>query len=141
MIHDKKLPKKLWAEAINTAVFVLNRTGKSHEDGRSPFEQEDELKPQEKTSESQAVFSLDLEDEPVQEKSPETDIDEIRTIHPNETINPNETIDPNEIETTHTSSSTLEDNSDSDSDYLPCSDEECLLKDVIPPTAERTGPK
>ncbi|CAH2097114.1 unnamed protein product [Euphydryas editha] len=38
MLHEANLPKKLWAEAINTAVFVLNRTGKSHENGRSPFE-------------------------------------------------------------------------------------------------------
>lgn len=38
MIHEKNLPKKLWAEAINTAVYVLNRTRKSHEEGRSPFE-------------------------------------------------------------------------------------------------------
>ena len=27
MIHAKNLPIKLWAEAVNTAVFVLNRTG------------------------------------------------------------------------------------------------------------------
>lgn len=38
MLHAENFPKKLWAEAINTAVFVLNRTGKSHENGRSPFE-------------------------------------------------------------------------------------------------------
>lgn len=38
MLHDGNFPKKLWAEAMNSAVFVLNRTGKSHEIGRSPFE-------------------------------------------------------------------------------------------------------
>lgn len=38
MLHENNLPKKLWAEAVNTMVFVLNRTGKSHENGRSPFE-------------------------------------------------------------------------------------------------------
>lgn len=38
MLHEKNLPKKLWAEAVNTTVFVLNRTGKSHENGRSPYE-------------------------------------------------------------------------------------------------------
>jgi hypothetical protein len=26
MLHNKDLPKKLWAEAINTAVYILNRT-------------------------------------------------------------------------------------------------------------------
>ncbi|PON60646.1 LOW QUALITY PROTEIN: hypothetical protein TorRG33x02_284510 [Trema orientale] len=25
MLHEKELPKKLWAEAANTAVFLLNR--------------------------------------------------------------------------------------------------------------------
>lgn len=38
MLHAKKLPKRLWAEAVNTAAYVLNRTGKSKESGRSPFE-------------------------------------------------------------------------------------------------------
>lgn len=38
MLHEQSFPKKLWAEAISTSVFVLNRPGKSHENGRSPFE-------------------------------------------------------------------------------------------------------
>lgn len=38
MLHSKKLPIKLWAEAVNTAVYILNRTGKSSIEGVSPFE-------------------------------------------------------------------------------------------------------
>lgn len=38
MLCAKGLPKKLWAEAVQTAVFVLNRTGKSNEPGKTPFE-------------------------------------------------------------------------------------------------------
>lgn len=38
MLLSKKLPKALWAEAVNTAVFVLNRTGPSGEDSKTPFE-------------------------------------------------------------------------------------------------------
>ncbi|GBP60154.1 Retrovirus-related Pol polyprotein from transposon TNT 1-94 [Eumeta japonica] len=37
MLHANNLHKKLWAEAVNTAAFVLNRTGKGR-DGKSPFE-------------------------------------------------------------------------------------------------------
>lgn len=190
MIHERNLPKKLWAEAINTAVFVLNRTGKSHEDGRSPFEvwtgktyniqalrafgtevyvhipkekrlkwdpkgekglmvgyeedvkgyriyypeknvvetkrdivflqQEEKEKHQVEKGEGQTVVSLNLEEETVQENSPETDIDEITTL------------DHNEIETSHISSIS-EDNSQDDSDYLPCSEEEHLLEEIGSP--------
>ena len=38
MIHAKGLSKRLWAEAVNTAVHVLNRTGPSSVDGKSPIE-------------------------------------------------------------------------------------------------------
>lgn len=38
MLHAKNLPIKLWAEAINTAVYILNRTGTSSVEGLSPFE-------------------------------------------------------------------------------------------------------
>lgn len=38
MIHAKNLPIKLWAEATNTAVYILNRTGSSSIAGVSPFE-------------------------------------------------------------------------------------------------------
>lgn len=37
MLHSKKMPKTFWAEAVNTAVFVLNRTGSSPISGVSPF--------------------------------------------------------------------------------------------------------
>ena len=37
MLCAKGLPKKLWAEAVQTAVYVLNRTGKSNESGKTPF--------------------------------------------------------------------------------------------------------
>lgn len=38
MIHDKELSPKLWAEAVNCAVFVLNRSGTSTVKGKTPFE-------------------------------------------------------------------------------------------------------
>lgn len=38
MIHDKDLSPKLWAEAVNCAVFVLNRTGTSTVKDKTPFE-------------------------------------------------------------------------------------------------------
>lgn len=38
MIHAKDLPIKLWAEAVNTAVYVLNRTGPTSVEGKSPSE-------------------------------------------------------------------------------------------------------
>lgn len=34
----KKLPKFLWAEAVNIAVFVLNRSGPMNFDGKTPYE-------------------------------------------------------------------------------------------------------
>lgn len=37
MLIAKSLPKSLWAEAVNTAVFVLNRTGNSSVLNESPF--------------------------------------------------------------------------------------------------------
>ena len=33
-----ELPKKLWAELVNTAAYVLNQTGPSRIDGKTPFE-------------------------------------------------------------------------------------------------------
>lgn len=38
MLHSKKLPIKLWAEAVNTAVYILNRNGSSSIKGMSPYE-------------------------------------------------------------------------------------------------------
>lgn len=38
MIHSKSLSLKYWAEAINTAVYVLNRTGSSPVKGKTPYE-------------------------------------------------------------------------------------------------------
>lgn len=38
MLHSKKLPIRLWAEAVNTAVYILNRTGNSSIEGVSPYE-------------------------------------------------------------------------------------------------------
>lgn len=38
MLQAKGLQKSLWAEAVNTAVFVINRTGKSKIEGKTPFE-------------------------------------------------------------------------------------------------------
>lgn len=38
MIHAKHLPIKFWAEAVNTAVYVLNCSGPSHVANKTPFE-------------------------------------------------------------------------------------------------------
>ncbi|XP_058809486.1 uncharacterized protein LOC131674682 [Phymastichus coffea] len=38
ILLSKNLPKFLWAEAANTAVYVLNRTGSSGEASKTPFE-------------------------------------------------------------------------------------------------------
>lgn len=38
MIQAKRLKKDMWAEAVNTTVYVLNRTSKSTVQGKTPFE-------------------------------------------------------------------------------------------------------
>lgn len=38
MLLPKQLPLKLWAEAVNTAVYVLNLTGLTKVDHKTPFE-------------------------------------------------------------------------------------------------------
>lgn len=38
MLKAAELPKELWAEAVSTAAYVLNLTGKSSEEGVSPYE-------------------------------------------------------------------------------------------------------
>lgn len=38
MLHAKDLPIQLWAEAVNTAAYVLNRTGPSPTSGKTPYE-------------------------------------------------------------------------------------------------------
>ncbi|KRX34433.1 Retrovirus-related Pol polyprotein from transposon TNT 1-94 [Trichinella murrelli] len=38
MLHSKDLPLSLWAEAVNTACHVLNRTGPTTVKGKSPME-------------------------------------------------------------------------------------------------------
>ena len=38
MMHEKGLPKKFWAEAANTAVFLLNRLPTKAVQGKTPFE-------------------------------------------------------------------------------------------------------
>jgi hypothetical protein len=38
MLHAKDLPIQLWAEAANTAAYVLNRTGPSPTLGKTPHE-------------------------------------------------------------------------------------------------------
>lgn len=38
MLLGKNFPKSMWAEAINTAVHVLNRTMRSDEEGNSPYQ-------------------------------------------------------------------------------------------------------
>ena len=38
MLQSTKLPNKLWAEAVNTAAYILNRTGPTKVAGKSPYE-------------------------------------------------------------------------------------------------------
>jgi hypothetical protein len=38
MLLSKQLPNKLWAEAVNTAAYVINRTGPTKVDNVSPYE-------------------------------------------------------------------------------------------------------
>lgn len=38
MLLAKELSKSLWAEAVNTAVYVLNRSDPAGEDGKAPYE-------------------------------------------------------------------------------------------------------
>ncbi|KMQ92052.1 integrase core domain protein [Lasius niger] len=38
MFLSKDLPKLMWAEAVNTAVHIINITGKSGKEGHSPYE-------------------------------------------------------------------------------------------------------
>lgn len=38
MLHAKDLPVRLWAEAVNTACYILNRTPTTCNQGKSPYE-------------------------------------------------------------------------------------------------------
>lgn len=38
MLHSKNLPLKFWAEAVNTAAYILNRTGPTSVNEKTPFE-------------------------------------------------------------------------------------------------------
>ena len=38
MLHASELPKELWAEARNTAVYILNHTGPTPVEGKTPLE-------------------------------------------------------------------------------------------------------
>jgi hypothetical protein len=38
MLHVSGLPKEVWAEACNTAVYILNRTGPTPVEGKTPLE-------------------------------------------------------------------------------------------------------
>ncbi|KFD66793.1 LOW QUALITY PROTEIN: hypothetical protein M514_20937, partial [Trichuris suis] len=38
MLESKKLPKFLWAEAVATAAYIYNLTGRTPEEGKSPYE-------------------------------------------------------------------------------------------------------
>lgn len=37
MLHAKELPESLWAEAVNTAAYVINRTGATSVKGKAPY--------------------------------------------------------------------------------------------------------
>lgn len=38
LLYDNKMDKKFWAESVHTAVYVLNRTGTSSVEAKTPFE-------------------------------------------------------------------------------------------------------
>ena len=38
MIYAKNISLKFWAEAVNSATFVLNRTGPTKIEGKTPYE-------------------------------------------------------------------------------------------------------
>lgn len=38
MVYSKNLSKTLWAEAVNTAVYTINRTGNTGQEGKTPYE-------------------------------------------------------------------------------------------------------
>ena len=38
MIYTKNMSLKFWTEAVNTATFVLNRTGPTKIEGKTPYE-------------------------------------------------------------------------------------------------------
>ena len=38
MLQRKSLPKKLWAEAVNTAVYILNRSPTKAVQNKTPYE-------------------------------------------------------------------------------------------------------
>lgn len=38
MLHSTQLKHKLWAEAVNTACYVLNRTGPTKNGDKTPYE-------------------------------------------------------------------------------------------------------
>jgi len=38
MLQSKKLPNKLWAEAVSTAAYILNRTGPTKVADKAPYE-------------------------------------------------------------------------------------------------------
>jgi len=38
MLQSTQLPKKLWAEAVNTAAYILNRTGPTKVADKTPYE-------------------------------------------------------------------------------------------------------
>jgi len=46
MLHAKNLPKKLWAEAVNTAVYILNRTSVKAGKDITPYEAWHQRKPE-----------------------------------------------------------------------------------------------
>jgi len=37
MIQSKKLPNKLWSEAVSTAAYVLNCSGPTEVEGKTPY--------------------------------------------------------------------------------------------------------
>lgn len=45
LLFEKKLPKLFWAEAANTAVYLLNRSATKSLDSKTPFEAWHEVKP------------------------------------------------------------------------------------------------
>lgn len=45
MLEHKRVPKKLWGEAVNTTVYVLNRSINKNHDNKTPYELYWRIKP------------------------------------------------------------------------------------------------
>jgi hypothetical protein len=68
MLHAKKLPYNLWAEAVSTAVYVLNRSLSSRNLGTTPYEEWTGKKPSFSTLEGFWIRSFQTHTQEIQKK-------------------------------------------------------------------------